>query len=232
MNIYIKDLLCFLFNHICQKQYKKITEFNVKLPNLDFTKINPRESFIEPIHHLIPANLKLKIITKYIFNPWYTLHVYNSKFSTIQFDPLELFQQSNIVPIEYYESYLEIAIQSSKFIEKNIDCLIITILVYLDRLQCNLKNKYGTTNVFYDTNILYLFIISFCLTIKYYYDDYDHINVGFIIQHIFNLKLPNSYKELEFLFLNEINHNLYISSNDYLKYHNILLEVLNSNVLD
>ncbi len=143
-----------------------------------------------------------------IFKSWY--HQYFKKQPHSNDNSFELYKNNYKISIEQYIQYIVQATELSVFIRDHIEQIIITTMIYLDRI-----NEYNHYRVDENT-FFYLFIIAFCLSIKYHYDELDYISGSYIIQTLFHIVLPNYYCVYELHFLRLIHYNLFITNQSFL----------------
>jgi hypothetical protein len=154
-----------------------------------------------------PIEKRIECLIQNIFYEWYDKIIENN----ISDDELHTFLSDHKIPKEKYIDFIDRAIKLSTFIRDNIETIFISTLIYINKLSPLSINKH---------NIFYLFIISFCLSIKYNFDPLDHISTLRIIKHLFHINMKKEkYNELEVAFLKAVNYNLFICPEKFLIYY-------------
>ncbi len=162
------------------------------------------------------AEERIELLVNRIFIPWFNKNVHPPPETPVKKHNyiLDDFCSNHNIPIEKYGEFLLRAANLSNFIRDNIEPIFISSLVYINRLH----------HLYIDTSqIFYLFIISFCLSIKYNYDPLDNIWVSNIITHLFHIKMREKYRLLEQQFLEHLNYNLFVPTDLYISFYNQLL---------
>ncbi len=154
-------------------------------------------------------HVSLEEIINKIFTPWFITII---DFGAISTYPIMLFETTPLRDI-FIVNYISELFSETEFFSHKAQLIIITI-IYINRFKNCTRNKYGINRIFTFTNFTAVFIIALLLASKFLLDNPPK-NIE-IKDYVYgdNISLP-AFNMLERLFLNIIEFNIFVSSEEY-----------------